>query len=187
MDRLKALGAYTIRADEVYRGLLANDADMLSELRERFSEAFTQTDGAFDRVAMRRIAFSNPGKLADLNRITHPYVLREIRRETARAFMRGGSTPVAVEAIALIGSSLEMLCTLKIAVIAPFNVRVERAMSRDGMSRKDAEARRKSQKNDDYYITNCNIAIDNNDTLEVLSEKVTLLWETHIRHDKNPR
>jgi dephospho-CoA kinase len=179
-DRLKALGAAVIRADETYHRLLRTDEAMLSELRERFFGAF-DIDGAFDRAAMRDIAFGDRASLADLNRITHPYVIKDIRREMAEVFLKNPETPIAVEAIALIGSGADTLCTVKAAVTAPFEKRAERIMYRDGLTREDALKRLVSQKNDDYYINNCDVCIENDGSFDELNERVDDFWAGLVR------
>ncbi|MCL2004176.1 MAG: L-threonylcarbamoyladenylate synthase [Oscillospiraceae bacterium] len=180
LERLKALGAAIVRADDIYHKLLASDEGMLGELRERFADAFTKS-GAFDRAAMRKIAFSDPAALAGLNRITHPYVVKEARRKMARVFLKDSGTPIAIEAIALIGSGLDALCTVKVAVTAPFLTRAERIMSRDGLASEDAMKRLHGQKDDAYYIKNCDITVENNGTAEELNERVDAIWETRVK------
>jgi tRNA threonylcarbamoyl adenosine modification protein (Sua5/YciO/YrdC/YwlC family)/dephospho-CoA kinase len=178
LERLKDLGAAVIRADGVYHALLGSDEGMLSELRERFPSAFR--DGTFDRAAMRKIAFSDPADLAALNHITHPYVIKEIRRRMAQAFLKGSGTPIVIEAIALLGSGLDALCSLKVAVTAPFLTRVERIMARDGLESDDVMKRLKNQKDDAYYTAHCDITIENKGTAEELNERVDRLWKTHV-------
>ncbi|MDR0324912.1 MAG: threonylcarbamoyl-AMP synthase [Oscillospiraceae bacterium] len=180
MDRLKELGAATIRADTVYHALLQSNKAMLNELRERFPETFPRLGGPFDRARMREIAFSNPAALTALNHITHPYVLAEIRREMGRVFLDNKDTPVAIEAIALIGSGLDSLCTVKIAVTATFEARIKRVMSRDGLLREEALARLRNQKTDEFYKTNCNMIIENNETAADLFERVDNVWKSHV-------
>jgi dephospho-CoA kinase len=179
LDRLRFLGAAVIRADEVYQKLLRTDDGMCMELKERFPNAFTK-DGAFDRAAMRGIAFSDSGALADLNRITHPHVIKEIRRNMAQAFIKDSGAPIAIEAIALIGSGLDMLCTARIAVTAPYLKRAERIMLRDGLASEEAMKRLRNQKDDGYYIANCDITIENNGTEDELTAKVDELWKTRV-------
>jgi tRNA threonylcarbamoyl adenosine modification protein (Sua5/YciO/YrdC/YwlC family)/dephospho-CoA kinase len=179
MERLKERGAAVIRADEVYHRLILSDEGMLAELRERFPKAFLQS-GTFDRAAMRGIAFSDTEALADLNRITHPHVIKEVRREMAQAYLKDSAAPIAIEAIALIGSGLDALCSFKIALTAPFLTRVERIMARDGLESEDVMKRLRNQKNDEYYSEKCDMTIDNNGTEKDLIEKVDELWKTRI-------
>jgi dephospho-CoA kinase len=181
MERLEELGAAVIRADSVYHTLLLSNTDMLAELRVRFPETFAGPGGAFDRVRMRGIAFSDRQALADLNRITHPYVLGEVRREMARVFLKGEDTPIAIEAIALIGSGLDSLCSLKIAVTAPLETRLERIMARDGLTREETSERIRNQKPEEYYKSYCNIILNNNGTADELREGVDRLWEKHVK------
>jgi dephospho-CoA kinase len=190
LDRLEELGAVTIRADTVYHALLLSNTDMLAELRECFPEAFTGPEDRtsyesgymdklhFDRSIMRSIAFSDHNALADLNRITHPYVLAEVCRKIAP--LKGKGIPIAIEAIALIGSGLDEFCSLKVAVTAPLEVRLRRIMARDGLTREKASERLRSQKTEEYYIAHCNIILKNNGTAGELKKGVDKLWETHI-------
>jgi len=198
LKRLEELGAAPVRADAVYHGLLLSNTDMLAELRCRFPEAFTGPDGPssrypefsypeygymgklhFDRAKMRDIAFSDPLALADLNRITHPYVLAEVCRKIVS--LKGEKIPIAIEAIALIGSGLDEFCSVKVAVTAHPLIRLERIMSRDGLSREEASERIRNQKTEEYYRANCNITLENNGTLEDLRKDVDKFWEKYMK------
>jgi L-threonylcarbamoyladenylate synthase len=179
MDRLEELGAAAIRADDVYHRLLKTDETLISELKEKFPKAFMQ-NGSFDRAAMRKLAFSDPEALTELNRITHPRVIKEVRREMAQTFLKNSDTPIAIEAIALIGSGLDILCTVKIAVAAPYLERAERIASRDGLAGEEAMKRLRSQKDDDYYLSNCDAVIENNGSIENLNERVDELWKSRV-------
>ena len=181
MDRLEELGAAVIRADDIYHKLLRSDEGLLEKLRDRFIDAFPIPGGSFDRTVMRRLAFSDPQALADLNRITHPHVVSEIRRVMASVFLQNNETPVAIEAIALIGSGLEGLCSVKVAVTAPFEERVRRIMERDGLSREDTLKRIQNQKSDEYYTANCDIDLENNKGTPELTEKVDNLWKANVK------
>jgi len=175
LGRLEELGAVALRADDIYHSLLRSDAEMLEALREQLPDAFN-SDGTFNREKMRDIAFSDKNALAALNGITHPYVIKEIEREIERAVAEGKA--VAIEAIDLIGSVLDGRCTWKIAVIAPLEIRLERIISRDGLSREDALARIGSQNTDEYYMSHCNIILKNNGSSKELIEGVDKFWET---------
>ncbi|MDR0292676.1 MAG: threonylcarbamoyl-AMP synthase [Oscillospiraceae bacterium] len=183
LSQLGELGAAVIRADGVYHALLQSHEPMLRELRERFPQAFPRSGLTFDRAAMRGIAFGDPAALTALNRITHTYVIAEIRRELARVFLNDRETPAAIEAIALIGSGLDALCSVKIAVTAPFETCLRRVMSRDGLSREDAAARLQNQKPNEYYISNCNILLENNGTERELVEKTDAIWKIYGKGD----
>jgi dephospho-CoA kinase len=180
IDRLEELGAVALRADGIYHSLLLSDAEMLRELTDRLPGAFN-SDGTFSREKMRGIVFSDKEALSALNRIAHPYVLKEIEREIERA-VSDGEKAAAVEAIDLIGSELDARCTWKIAVIAPVEIRLARIILRDGLSREDALARIQSQNTDEYYMSHCNIILENNGSTKELIEGVDKFWRINVRN-----
>ena len=71
--RMRSLGAGWVDADAVYRGLCAENREMLDALDAAFG-GVTDENGALDRPKLAKIVFSDPEKLAELNRITTPYI-----------------------------------------------------------------------------------------------------------------
>lgn len=69
--RMRSLGAGWVDADAVYRGLCAENREMLDALDAAFG-GVTDENGALDRPKLAKIVFSDPEKLALLNRITTP-------------------------------------------------------------------------------------------------------------------
>ena len=65
--RMRSLGAGWVDADAVYRGLCAENREMLDALDAAFG-GVTDENGALDRPKLAKIVFSDPEKLALLNR-----------------------------------------------------------------------------------------------------------------------
>lgn len=169
---LSERGALVLDCDEVYHGLLQTDAEMLSELKESFPGAFSE--GAFDRKALGKIVFNNAGLLERLNEITHKYVKTEISRRL-RAHAMSGGTLAAIDAIELFSSGADKLCDVTLAVVADAEIRAERIMRRDGVSRDYALSRIRAQKSDEYFRERCTKTIKNNGTeaeLRLACEKI---------------
>ena len=101
-DLLRQRGAEVIDADRVYRSLLAPGSTLWRRVVERFGSAIVGPDGEIDRAALADIVFADPEALADLDRITHPAVVAEIRSRIARA----SSPLVVLEAVKLVQSGL---------------------------------------------------------------------------------
>lgn len=182
LKRLQTLGAYTVNADAVYHGLLDTDIDMRRGLAERFPDAFPHPGISPDRVKLRALVFEDPPALDALNRLTHPYVLRAIRRELANLIMREGlSVPVAIEAVALFESGLYNMCEVTLGMTAPEEDRLARIIERDGLSRKDALLRLQSQKPDVYYRELCDEMIENDGTEQELLKKTDAVWRKYIQ------
>jgi dephospho-CoA kinase len=107
-----------------------------------------------------RIVFADASALAELNALTHRFVVEEIRRRL-RAHAMNGGTLAAIDAVELHASGLDGLCARTYAVLAPREQRIRRIMARDGISEEAAVRRLNAQKGDDYYVNTCDIALLN--------------------------
>ncbi len=126
---LRQRGAEVIDADRVYRSLLVPGSRLWRRVVERFGPAIVGPDGEIDRAALGRVVFADPEALADLDRITHPAVVAEIRSRIARS-----SAPlVVVEAVKLVQSGLASDVDALWFVTADPETRLHRLMSRSGM------------------------------------------------------
>ncbi len=160
LHALEQLGAMVIDCDEVYHRLLKEHTCMLMQLKERFGQTVFDKDGSLDRKALGKVVFQDQVALADLNAITHRYVIKEIDCLLIQAEEEGRPAAV-VDAIALLESGLLERCHVTVAVTAPIQTRVERIMAREGISRAYAEARVAAQKPDCYFQKRCDYVFHN--------------------------
>lgn len=156
LNVLKKLGGVCIDADEVYHDLLLNCDDMINEIKSAFPALNSQ--GPLDRKKLGEIVFNDEIELKTLNAITHKYVCRrimEILSENSQAPF------AAIDAVELVESGAGQLCDTIVAIIAPISLRIDRIMSREGISMGYATMRIAAQKSDKYYEENCDIVIRN--------------------------
>ena len=90
------------------------------------------------------MVFGDPAALAELNAITHRFILAEIDRQAAGAEEQGRSA-VAIDAIALIESGLGETCGAIVGILAPRELRIRRIMAREGISEDYARKRVEAQ------------------------------------------
>ena len=175
---LRSLGAVTLDCDEIYHDLLIYNTDLKLELEARFPGVLK--DGKIDRKALGKIVFNDPSALLDLNAITHKYVNDEVGKKLA-ACEKEGTAIVAIDAIALIESGLAGKCDITVGVNAPAELRINRIMARDGISRKQAEARINAQKPDSFFIENCDYILEDvYDTPEEFEKACTEFFKEFI-------
>lgn len=174
-------GAVILDADAVYRELLETEDAMRAEMCARFGDIFP--DGRLDRRTLADTVFSDEKALADLNGITHIYIVEEIRRRV-KALREQGKVFCAIDAIYLLESELRYLCDETVAVTCPIDKRVERVMKRDGLDEKQAWRRIKSQKSDEYYFEQCDIALENMGDWDALAAEAGVLYDTIISKNK---
>ena len=163
LQALKDRGALIIDADEVYHELCQSCSDMLAEIQERFPGVVE--NGVLQRKKLGAAVFSDGEALAALDGITQKYVIAAIDEALAQHAAAGGRY-AAVDAINLIGTSLENRFKALVGVTAPEEARVERLVAREGVSREYAQMRIRAQKPDSYFAAHCDHILHNDGTRE---------------------
>lgn len=174
LNELERRGALLIDCDAVYHRMLETGRPMLDEIEKYFPGAVI--DGKLDRKALGAVVFTDEEALRDLNIITHRHINLEIRRILREHAMNGG-TLAAIDAIELFSSGLAKRCTATIGVIADREVRIDRIMRRDGISREYAMMRVNAQRPNEYFIQKCSHVLENNGSQEEFIEKCRKTFE----------
>lgn len=175
--RMRANGAGWVDADAVYRTLCAENREMLSALDAAFG-GVTDENGALDRPKLAKIVFSDPEKLAFLNRITTPY----IRAASLAAIRAQSACPIVLyDAPTLFEAGADDFCEAVVAVLAPHDTRVQRIMERDHLTEQAARARIDAQPDDAFYREKCGYIIENSGDLETLYRDTDALYKTLIK------
>lgn len=153
-------GIHCIDADAVYHGMLLPPSRCLDELVRVFGADLLSENGEIDRRVLSARVFSDPLQLKLLNETVLPIVIDEINRIIGDLISKGAQA-VAVDAPTLIESGFYRSCDMIIAVLAPPEVRLERIIARDGISRERAMQRILSQKEDSFYSSVADVTIFN--------------------------
>lgn len=178
---LSSYGAFIIDADNVYHKIITPPSKCLGELVDFFGDGILNNDGQLDRKTLALCVFGeeNRDNLEKLNKITHKYVVDEIRQTIAAL---KDISIVVIDAPLLIEADLVSDCDMTIAVLADKEARALRISERDGIDLDAAMSRINSQKTDDYYISNTDAIIRNNADIDTLSSSLlTLLEKRGIR------
>jgi dephospho-CoA kinase len=136
-EMLRQRGAEVIDADHVYRRLLYSGSTLWKGVVERFGPTIVAPNGDIDRAALADIVFTDPEALADLDRITHPAVIADIRGRIAQT----RSPLVVLEAVKLVQSGLASDIDALWFISADPETRLRRLMARSGMDEASARAR----------------------------------------------
>lgn len=155
---LKERGAFIIDGDIVARQVLIENTKLIEELENKF-HGVLNPDGTLNRKALAAKAFSTPENTALLNSVMHPAINSYIEKEANTAFEK--YDVVIVDAAAIIESGFADRCDALVVVTAPVEIRLERIMARDSISREDALIRINGQKEDDFYLSRADYVIHN--------------------------
>lgn len=182
LKALTALGGTIIDADEVYHDLTRTSASMREELCARYGDVYNGNE--LDRKKLGAIVFQDARALADLNAITHKYVVAETGRRIEEA-RQAGRPAAAIDAIALFESGLDKICDCLLAITAPADLRVRRIMDREGISEEYARMRVSAQHDSQWFSDRCDITLENTetDTRETFSNRARALFEDLLKEE----
>lgn len=159
-QKLMAYGCYHIDADRVARDVINNNENVKNKLKERFGDDVVNTDGTTNRPVLASRAFADEQSTNDLNAITHPAVTGEIKsiiKDMKEVDYRG----IIIDAIALFESGEDALCDFTVAVVAPEDIRLERIMKRDNITKEKALERINAQKDQSFFTSKADFILWN--------------------------
>lgn len=165
----------SIDTDKTSRQVCDKGKPCLNELVSQFGNVILNNDGTLNRKQLASIAFSDKDKHAVLNKITHHYILNEVRSwlETQRS---AGHIAAIVDAPLLYESGFDKECNLIIAVTSPRESRIQRLLVRDNIPLEAIELRLSKQGNDSFYTDKANFVIHNNGSLDDIAEQVKIIY-----------
>lgn len=165
--RLGELGAYVADADQAARQVVLPGTEGLEALVARFGPSSLGRDGALNRPALGALAFGDGAALSDLNALLHPRIRDCLLAELAEARAQGTEVAV-VDAALLLEAGWKDMCDEVWLVTAPMELRVSRAMARDGLSREAAQARMAAQMAEEEKRAQADVILENGGSLKAL-------------------
>ena len=166
---LEDMGVALYNSDVRAKELMATDAALREAIIERFGAECYTVEG-LNRGYLASRVFGSAEELAALNAIVHPAVMADFQAWTERA----EGDYVIFESAILFEAGLEGSVDSTVVVMSPEELRIERAMARDGATREQVVARIKNQMSDDERTDRAKYAIVNID-IDDLREDVEQL------------
>jgi dephospho-CoA kinase len=168
-------GAFTIDADEIVHELMAPGTALSREIEEKFGAAMIAPDGSVDRAKLGTKVFSDAELRGRLNRIVHPHVIEEEKRQLAAAEKRAERVAV-VDAALMIETGTFQDYDYLLVVYCPRAIQVERLMRRGGFSEEEATRRVDSQLPVEEKKQYANFVVDTSGTLDDTERQVEAVW-----------
>lgn len=173
------LGARLIDADQVARTVVEPDKPAWREIVDNFGTEVLGSDRSIDREKLGQIVFNDNNKRLLLNNITHPKITQEIQRliETER---EKGAKIVVIEAALIIENNgwLRDIVDYLVVVSADKKSQIDRLMSRNNHSEKEALARISSQMPSAEKEKHGDFVVDNSGSIEDTEKQIFHIWET---------
>lgn len=173
---LRDRGAAVIDADQVYRSLLNPGSDVWRQIVARFGPVVLGPDQQIDRSSLGEIVFGDPAALAELERMTHPAVVTEIRRQIAAS----DADVVAVEAVKLVESGLLADVDSLWVVTADPDIRRQRLAARSGLSDEEAASRMSASTHVATPNAPVAVVIQNSGDMSCMARAVARAWQEFV-------
>jgi dephospho-CoA kinase len=167
-------GATVIDSDVLAREVVEIGQPALARIREVWGDAVLQSSGRLDRAAMRRIVFSDPEAREHLESILHPAIRDRARELLLEAEARGDRIVVGVVPL-LYEAGLEEEYDAVLLIDAPVELRIERLVSKRGLSPGEARAVAAAQMPAEEKRARADFIIDNDSDVTTLERRA---WET---------
>ena len=173
-------GIPVVNADAVYHNLLIPPSACLNELVYTFGPQILTPSGTLDRRVLGEIVFSDEDLLAQLNAITHKYVMSSIRKKLDD-WRREEVRVALLDAPQLFEAGANKDCNIIVSVLADKETRIDRIMRRDGVDRERALQRIDAQKSEEFFRKHSDYVIENNGLLSGIYPTVRkILAETGV-------
>jgi dephospho-CoA kinase len=172
---LSERGATIIDADVLSRRAVEIGTPAYKSIVERWGTSILGPDGMLDRGALRRIVFSDPAELEQLNTLVHPEVER-MRAELVEAARLRGDKLVVCDVPLLFERKMTDLFDKIVLVDAPRPVRLERLVRERGLKETEAMDMIVAQMPAELKRARADFVIDNVGTLTQLDTRVAEVW-----------
>ncbi|HEV2198493.1 MAG TPA: dephospho-CoA kinase [Bryobacteraceae bacterium] len=177
---LAGFGCHLIRNDDLGHAVMQPGGEAYDGIVREFGPAILNPDGTVDRRKLAAQVFDNPDRLAALNALVHPPVRARTHQELD-AFERSHPDGIAVvEAAILVETGSFREYEKLIVAVCGEEQQIERAMSRDGLTREEVVNRLSRQMPLAEKIRYADYVIDTSGTKENTIAQTKAVYESLV-------
>jgi dephospho-CoA kinase len=171
---LSELGAHVVSADEIVHRLLSPTTPIGQEVIQLFGKRIVSGE-TIDRNAIAHEVFTHPEKLAALEKLLHPVVLVEIKREFKQANAKNSAPLFVAEIPLLYESESEKEFDIVISLVSDKALAQERFHNHEEFEKRMSRQLDPSQK-----AARADYILHNNGTLADLNNQISKLYQQLI-------
>ena len=177
-NHFEELGVPVIDTDLIARQIVEPGSETLDKLSETFGTEILLASGELDRGALRTIAFANAQNKEKLDSITHPAIRAETIRQTEAV-----TSNYCVVVVPLLTKESPFMAFMDqiITVNADEDIRIERVMQRNQLSRENVSKIVATQISDHERSHFADHVIDNNGSIEQTLQIVEDLHQQFLK------
>lgn len=176
-EMLRDLGAHIIDADAICHDLVQPEKPAWREIVEHFGKEVLLENGELNRQKLAKIVFEDLEKKKILERILHPRVFAEERKQFEEVSARDSSAVVIVDAALLIESGNYRSMDKVVLLGCDEEIQIQRLLKRNIWSRDEIVKRLSSQMKLEEKMKLADYFIPNNSTLADLKLHIVDLYD----------
>ncbi len=166
---LKTKGAKIIDADKIGRDVVNNSKPLLNKLIKQFGKEIVNRSQKLNRKKLAELAFKNKSSTNKLNKLVHPYLLKEIDNQLKKY---KNSRCIVIDAALLLNWKLDKITDFVLIIHAGQEIRYKR-LAKKNINRADTRAREKAQLSYTQMKKKADRVILNNKTESNLVKKLS--------------
>ena len=173
---LGGMGCLIIHADQLGHQVMAKNAEAYEPIVKLFGAEILDEEGEIDRRKLGARVFANPEELSRLNAIVHPAVRARARRQTEEFASREPDGICIYEAAIIIETGSFREYDRLIVVSCTREQQIERAISRDHLTREEVLNRLSRQMPLEEKVKHADYVIDTSGTKEHTLEQTRSVY-----------
>jgi len=175
----KDLGAKIVDADKLGHSVILPHRPAWEKITRLFGKDILRNDLTIDRERLGKIVFTNQTLLKKLNEITHPEIIKLIKKEINLAKNKTHSQEkiLIIDAALIYEAKIDRLMDKIIVVYINEDEQVKRLVKRDNLSKEEALQRIKSQMPMKEKVKMADYVIDNSSSLDKTKKQVEKIWK----------
>jgi len=178
------LGAKIIDADKLGHKVILPHKPAWEKIVKLFGKGLLKEDLSIDRKKLGEIVFSDQRLLKKLNEITHPEIIKLIKKRINlvknKTCENGKEEILIIDAALIYEAKIDNLMDKIIVVYIEENEQIKRLKKRDNLSAEEALKRVKSQMSTNKKIKFADYIIDNSNSLDKTKEQVEKIWKNLV-------
>jgi dephospho-CoA kinase len=178
-------GATVIDTDVLAREVVEPGSPALELIGEVFGEDVITEEGELDRAAMRRVVFADLGAREQLEAVLHPAIRARFAELFVEAEARGDRIVIGVVPL-LYEKSMEGDFDAVLLIDAPLDLRIERLVSKRGLSADEARAVAAAQMAAEEKRARADFIIDNDSDIPALERRAWETWKEIEKLSRSP-
>ncbi len=181
------LGAKIIDADRLGHSVILPHRPTWKKIVNLFGKDILRNDLTIDREKLGKTVFANQTLLKKLNEITHPEIIKMIKKEIdlVKNTTHNQGKILIIDAALIYEAKIDRLMDKIIVVYINEDEQVKRLAKRNNLSKEEALQRIKSQIPMKEKVKLADYVIDNSSSLNKTKKQVEKIWQSLVSREKS--